>query len=74
MHRLWLEIWESTIKKDWDLPLPGELDEAGQGVSTGVIWDEKVFYLYHRSGKRELYTLVGLDRRQITVGLLGRAA
>ncbi len=67
MHRLWLEIWEPIIKKRWDLPLPGELDEAGQGVSTGVIWDEKVFYLYHRCGKRELYTLVGVDRRKVTV-------
>ena len=67
MHRLWAQVWEPAIPAGWSLPRPDELDEAGQGVSTGVIWDEKVFYVYHRRDGRELYTLVGLDRRQVTI-------
>lgn len=67
LHAIWLAVWEPVIPKTWKMPSPEDLDEAGEGVSTGVIWDEKAFYVYHERGARALYTLVGLERRRLVV-------
>ena len=67
LHLLWRVIWWPIIPEKWTLPPPEDLDEAGEGVSTGVIWDEKAFFVYHEWGDLALYTLVGLNRRRLAV-------
>jgi hypothetical protein len=64
---LWRSIWEPLIPGRWKLPPPEKLLEDGQAVSTGEIWEQKCFSLYHECGDLYLYTLVGLHRRRVTV-------
>jgi hypothetical protein len=67
MHALWRAIWAPVIPTTWKMPDPEELVEEGQSVSTGAIWEAKSFSLFHERGDLALFTLVGLNRRRLTL-------
>ena len=67
MHTLWQSIWGRLISATWDAQTPERMDEEGQAVSTGAIWDEKAFTVFHKRDGATLYTLVGLHRRKLTI-------
>jgi hypothetical protein len=67
MHTLWQSIWGRLVSATWDAQNPERMDEEGQAVSTGAIWNEKAFTLFHKRDGATLYTLVGLHRRKLTI-------
>lgn len=67
MHTLWRSIWEPVIPSAWDPLTPERMDEEGQSVSTGVIWEEKAYTLFHERDGATLYTLVGVHRRKLVI-------
>ena len=67
MHVLWRSIWEPAIPSRWDALTPEMMDEEGQAVSTGAIWDEKAFFRFHKRDGATLHTLVGLHRRKLII-------
>jgi hypothetical protein len=67
LYDLWRAVWSPVVPDGWRLPDPEELVEEGQSVSTGTIWEEEAFSLYHERGDLVLFTLIGIHRRKITV-------